>query len=305
MRSSTLFHAGMLAIAFVLSAVAEETTQAPASTAQSVETAQVTTTDSAFSASIEVRPSVSVEEVGAPEAAKSNMPKYTTENTLDLGYQINSKVSAGYRQGFDTNVMSFGEAGGRVNPTIGDTILRAKIKDIWSSGDTSLSYEPRLYLPLAQKLQDAGSVATIRNYVVLSQKVNSTVTVSLMEIPIFHVYNQSGTTTDGKAKANAVLENRVYLLTSVSITENLSLDLPLMVNSVRSANYAGAENNGRLEHKLWMYPELDYAIDKTWTVGAAYYSGNLLSYAGGDLMGVDLSNGLSGGTAQLVVRASL
>lgn len=294
-------YVGMIALAFGLLAMAEDST-APA--AASVESALVPAETGALQVSIEVRPSVVVESVDND----ARMPKYYTENTINFGYQFNSKVYAGYHQGFDANFHSFKDESRRLNPTISDSYIRVMIKDIWSNtSGTSLSYEPRIYLPLAQNLRDAGNIAAIRNYVTLSQKVTSSVSVSLVEMPIFHVYNVSGSVVDGKSNANPVLENRVYLVTSVSLTDKLSLDIPIMVNSIRRANYAGAENSGRLEHTLGIYPELDYAINKTWTVGMAYFSNKLLKYNnGGDLDGLNLSGVLEKGvSAQFVVRASL
>lgn len=301
MPGSCMVQMGMFLMVAAFSAFGEDSSStAPAG--QSVTTAPIAADSGSVQASVEVRPSVSVEEVGE---AKQKMAKYTTENTVDLGYQFNSKVYAGYRQSFETNVYTSVETANGLNPTISDSVLRAKIKDIYSSGDFSVSYEPRLYLPLSSSMQDKGNVAVIRNYIVATQKLGSSVTVSLMEIPIFHVNNQAGSIANGKSTANSAIENRVYLLASVSLTDKLSLDIPLMVNSVRSAKFDGAENNGRLTHTLWTYPEIDYAITSNFAVGAAYYSGNMLDYQGGDLMGLDLSKGLESGTAQLVLRANL
>lgn len=269
---------------------------------------------SAVKASIEARPSVKFEPVTQNgQTTQSKMPKYYSENTIDVGYQFNSKLYAGYRQFFDTDLYSFSDHGARLGASNAGSILRVKINDIWSnsSSGTSLGYEPRLYLPLEQSMKDAGNVVRLRNYIVLSQKVTDSVTVSLMEIPILHSYNRAGVLdSTGKGSANPAFENRVYLLTSVSLTGSLSFDFPLMLNSVRSATFQNAdgslaENSGRLSHKLWIYPELSYQVDPTWTVGAAYYSDNLLDYKGGDYQGLDLSTGLEQGVAQLLVKASL
>lgn len=273
---------------------------ASAETSGAVSAGTVLAPKGAIQASIEVRPS----------AKEGN--KFFTENEANLGYQFNSKISAGYRQGFEANISNYEDNARRLNPTITDSILRARIDDIWKDTQmgTSLSYEPRLYLPLAQKLKDAGHVASVRNYVMLTQKIAAPVKVTLMEIPILHAYDRAGyTNSEGKLAANPSLENRVYLVTSVSLADNLNLDLPINLNSVRNSNFAGAGNSGRLQHRLWIYPELTYKIDPTWTVGAAYYSENMLKYnddgKGSDYEGMDISHGLSHGIAQLLVKASL
>lgn len=291
------------ALFFAVTTVAEEANQAASST-------ETVTAPSAagVSASVEVRPSVKSEEITEQgQTTETKMPKYFSENTIDLGYQLSPKIYTGVRQSFDSSFYSFSDNGSRLSAKLTDSVVRAKISDIWSDAaiGTSLSYEPRLYLPVAQSKRDAGMVAALRNYVSLSQKVTDSVSITLFEIPILHAYNRSAVLSDGALTANPVLENRVYLLTSVNITDSLTFDFPLMLNSVRFAQSAGASKSGRLEHTLWIYPELSYKLDSTWTVGGAYYSDNLFKYENDENMGLDIGRGLGAGVAQLLVRASL
>lgn len=223
------------------------------------------------------------------------------ENTVDLGYQFNPNMYLGYRQYF----LSGNGAKAAESQDIIDSIVRVKAKNIWTNGSQSFNYEARLYLPFSQKLQDASHNMSLRHYFIGAQKLGP-VTVQLMEIPILHSYSASGYVSGGKATANAAFENRVYLVTSLQLTEKLGLDFPILYHTAFNRTYDGAINSNRIANFLWIYPELDYAINKTFTVGVAYYSDNLMGYdAGGNYTGLDLATGLQKGAVQAVLQVNL
>lgn len=266
--------------------------QAPATAQQTV--AEVTPL-SRFTGMIELRPTWNVAE-----------GKLGTENTIDVGYQFTERFSMDYNQYFNTNVSDPTGAVGDLGAYAHDGFLRAKLKNVWQSAskDLSLQYESRLYLPTFAARRDAGMVAALRNYFSLVMPVNSWLTVTLQEIPILYGFNRAG--TYGKApgepgSANAIFENRVYLIGTFQIAKGISFDLPIMAWATRHRDFlAGATNNSAWSYMLMMWPELDFSVDENSVLGVSFYTDNLLN---GNVFGGD--GGFAKGFMQFVYRVTL
>lgn len=237
-------------------------------------------------------------------------PSYTsktgelhTENTAAIGYQFNADRAIGYTQYVNSNLYnpqaSEEESGLQAKLDVG--FVNGKFKNLWQSEakDLAFSYEARLYTPTSQSAQDAGMITTNRNYLTLKKTFNETFSLSVVELPIFHLYSRSG----ANGKANPFFENRVYLIADINLTSKLSLSLPLMFHQTRYANFQdGAKNNNSWGYFVYVWPEVTYAIDDTYSVGVSYYSDNLLT---SDLAKFTLGDGLEQGVYQLVFTASL
>lgn len=228
-----------------------------------------------------------------------------TENYLDLGYKTGNHHFI-IEQDFNTNLYNpsstTGYSGADVE--IRDTFLRYKYNNVWESDDKvfSLSYELRPFLPTFKSRRDAGMITIVRNYAKFAAKVSDSVTLSLWEIPIAHIYNRSGNfNSAGEAVPNAAFENRIYFIADWSMSERWSLSFPLMLNSARLREFGG--KGGNWDHYLWIYPELDYAIDANYTVGLSWY--NDAGFTKGDLSETTLESGFKNGVTQLVFRATL
>ena len=263
---------------------------APTSAAVLSETISAPKSDAKIEAAIEFRPSWTT--------AKGNSG---TENNGELGYSFNKNSYLGYRQQFNTNI--YGNAD-NLNGQMSDGFVRGDFKDLLVNSRVGLSfgYEPRAYLPTAGTYRDNGGILSVRNYLKLKKTLSTRTSLTLMEIPIFHFYNVSGTAANG---ANPGFENRVYLVFDWSIVPGkLDFSFPLMLNSVKYRDYAlGAKNSGATDNQVWIYPELDYSVTKNFILGLAYYTDGYLMKP--DLSGFTIKEGLESGVAQLVLRAQL
>lgn len=237
---------------------------------------------------IDIRPEIQLQK------GKDNFGQI--ENSIDLGYQFDPNNYLGLHHEMNSNM---GDAG--VDKwTAGDFIVRAKINNIWEdrSAGLSLSYEPRVYLPTRESLRNAGMITTVRNYFKLKQDLGAGHALTLMEIPIAHVFDNAGVA----GKANPAFENRVYLVYEASLTKDLSLAVPLMWNATKGRSLAGAPGNSDWGHVLWAWPELDYAIDSTFTVGLAYQTDNLIK---ADFSDTAFDTGFGNGIVQAVLQVNL
>ena len=231
---------------------------------------------------------------------------YHTENMAELGYQFDLNTVLSYRQEFNTNIYNpTSEANGGIDPTAQGGFFRGQLKNVWVSEDKDwdLSLEARTYLPTNAGKRDAGMITAIRNYGILAYKASDTVDVSLFEIPIIHMYDRAGF----GEKANPSFENRVYLDVFANLSEDITLEFPLMLYSTRTRSFSladgtQAKNGNQWDHNLSIYPELLYKIDPTYTVGVSYSSGYLMEP---DLSKFSIGSGLEKGTYQLVFIATL
>lgn len=246
-------------------------------------------TEEKINGTIEVRPSWT-----------SNSGEFHTENTLGAGYQFNRNFDLGYTQYIDTNLFNPGTTVSGLGPIVRDGFLNANFKNLYNNGQGfSVSYEPRVYLPTATAKRDAGMVTMLRNNFTVRQSFSPLFALTAQAIPMIHAYSQAG----AAGKANPVFEQRFYLVGEFQFTDKLSAVVPLMLESTRHANYAtGAKNNNAWSHKLYMYPELYYAIDSNYLLGVAYMTGD---FTDPNLSGFALSKGFKYGVPQLILRASL
>jgi len=247
--------------------------------------------ESKFVGGIDLRPSV-----------KTKFGTNHSEDTLEFGYQWAKNRIFTVVQYFETNLKNSDP--GAEPFTLYDTFLRTRINKIAELADgLSFSYQSRIYLPASQGSKDRGMIATFRNYLTLSQKVNDVVTLTLSDLPILPVYTGGGVGSGETASANAYFENRVYLIGDFQITSKLSLSVPIMFHQTRYSNFSeGAKNNNAWTYFLWTYPEITYELTGNTSVGLAYYSSNLVK---SDLSELTLGDGLEDGVLQLVFAATL
>jgi len=303
---ATAGHAEDAAVTETEKSVTTETTTTTTTTESSTGTvsdvvAVPSASDSKILGTVEVRPSWNLR----PNADDA----FSTENMVELGYQFNKNFSLSYRQEINTNLFNpaVGPSEGGLGAYANDGILRAKIDNIYvnEAAGLSFSYEPRVYLPTNREKRDSGMVTTVRNYLKLKKSLSDTVFLSLNEIPIVHAYDRAV----GVKGANPTLENRVYLILDWNITDKLAFSFPLMLNSVKyrdagpvTAGSPVIAKSNEVQHTLWIYPELTYAVTPNVSLGVAYYSDNL---ARTDLSALTIGDGLEKGVPQAVVNVTL
>jgi len=259
-------------------------------------------------------------DVAAPQPAESKViggvdirPSWASkagnvysENFVELGYQFNPNTKLTFVHDFNNDLVSpQGSPDDGINLTAVDAFVRTRLNNIYTipSTNMNLSYESRIYLPITQFDRDNGAVTTLRNYFKLRMPVTERVAFTVMELPIFHLFNRTGTiAADGSSNANYFFENRVYAIADFTITDRLSLSVPLMFHFKRFNDFAGAANSGKWQYILWTYPELSFSVNPNLTLGLAYYSDNLIK---SDLSNFDLGNGFEKGVFQISVAANL
>jgi len=255
--------------------------------------------------------------VAAPSASKALAavdirPSWTTqtgefhsENSLMGGYQFTDKLSSTVVYNFNNNIQTPGQTLGLNLETV-DFSLRFKASNLYQESNTgiAISYEQRMYLPLAEAARSKGMIAVSRNYLKASKSFGEIYKLTLMELPILHLYERAGSISQtGAAAANPVFENRVYLINDFQLTKAVSLSLPVFFHVTWYRDFqAGAKNNNGSSYFFYTYPEVTYAINDNLAVAAAYYSDNLIL---GDLSNTDLSAGLEKGVFQVSLQASL
>lgn len=266
------------------------TGQAPAGLVETV--AIPSKSEATLKAAIEFRPSWS-----------SKRGAFSTENNAELGYAFNKKTYVGYRQEFNTNLFDPSAKVSGMSLVAIDGILRADFRDVLVNKDAGLSfgYEPRIYLPTEAEERDKGRIFSTRQYLKVKKNLGTTTALTLMEVPILHVYNSPGTMAGG---ANPVFENRVYLVFDWTLIDGkLDFSFPVMFHNKKHRDFgAGAANNSAWAQKLWVYPELTYAVNKNFSLGLAYSSENLVAP---DLSETTFKSGFESGLTQIVLRATL
>jgi hypothetical protein len=284
------------------------TTTSPADTSVSstvTETIAVPRSESKVTATVEIRPTWTIQQKTNPGGTNSLRGSVGTENQAELGYQFDRNTILSYRQEVNTNIFdpNSGNDASGLNPVAQDGFLRGRFENLIQT-DTgfSLGYEPRVYVPTDPSKRAAGMVGALRNYVKLKQNLSQTVDLSLYEVPILHLYNTAGDQANNVA--NPTWENRLYLILDVAFLEGkLNFSLPLMLHATKFREYSvGALNNNTTFWKLWAYPELTYDFTPGFTAGIAYYTDNLVS---DNFRWTDIGKGIEKGAAQIILRASL
>jgi hypothetical protein len=213
-------------------------------------------------------------------------------------------------------------------------LIRAPWDNIWQDADNGLSFgwEPRVYFPTDKSLRDFGYIGSVRNYLKLRKTlIQDTLSITLMDAPIVHVYNRAGgsvtspaasfeTTSDPLTltQANPFFENRIYLVGDLSLLDNrLSISVPVFYHVGFNRDYspAGAGPNtrnsttfspyisGKTFHKIYAWPEVTYAIHPNVNIGVAWQTNNFLT--NWDFTQFSAANAVENSAIQFVLRASL
>jgi len=234
----------------------------------------------------------------------SRIGEVHTEDYVQFGYQFNPNFQVFYRQEFTTNLFNPGSSAQGMGVYAYDGSLRTKVANLVTfNRDLALHYEARLWLPTFSVRRNAGMIVGLRQALRLKQELGPYMAVSLEEIAVPHIWSRPGNDIPSAPEANPAYENRVYLTFDWKPTSKVKFSVPFILTSIRYRDYQPkARNNDSWGHKVWLYPELTYAVNPNITVGLAYYSDNLvLSNFGG----TQVATGLEKGISQLILNASL
>jgi len=229
---------------------------------------------------------------------------FDTSNYAQLGYQFNPNFLVSWYQGFDSNIdnaLLNNKSSTGLNAILDQGFLRTRVNKIWESADKSLAfnYENRVYVPTWGVDSMSGNIVQLYNAFKLTKKVNDTLTLTGVFVVKPEIYDVAGTAAFGP---NPSYEQRYYLVADINITSKLSLDLPLLLYQTKYRDYGTTAKSGNWQYILYAWPELDYAITDTFTVGLAYVTANMVKP---DLSGVTLGDAIKGATWQLVFTTNL
>jgi hypothetical protein len=223
----------------------------------------------------------------------SRVGEWHTEDTVEAGYYFNKNDRLFYSQWLLSNLYQPTAVNDGDGIRADDGALRLRLENIWTSGDTRLSYRNRVYTPTRKTKRDVGFMTSIRNDLVLIQKMSDVVSMDFSIIPTLHFYDRAG----ANGAAHPMFAQMFILNADFSLTEKLKFSLPLIYEVSRYRNFqANATRNDSWGNNLWIWPELAYGIDATHTVGLSYYSANVLTDNGT----LQVANGLENGVYQLL-----
>lgn len=232
-------------------------------------------------------------------------PSYTTqvgeahtENLVELGYRFNPNFRAAYQLQLNTNLSNPVIQGQGLNPQPQASIFRFTFSNLWKSGDWSLSYEPRFYIPTNATDANSKRYLSMRNYVMLGKRVTDNYSITFIEIPILHWYGARGV----GAVPNKYFENRFYIMNDFTFG-NLTVSFPILWNMPRMLEYAGKPST--VQHNIWIWPEVSYAVDPNVSVGAALYTSSLVAPDLSDTSFTGEGAGFSQSVLQFLFRATL
>jgi hypothetical protein len=193
-----------------------------------------------------------------------------------------------------------GQPNGVFKLTTSPGYLRSKVGNIAKMvGGIDISYENRTYLPTWEYDRQRGQIATFRNYFKFNKDFSPKFSLTLMELPIFAIYSQAGV----GASANPAFENRVYLVATWNISDKLAFYFPVMFHQTRYRQYDLDPKYGDgWGFFAWINPEIYYTVTPNFTVGAGYYSGNLVKK---DLSSLAMVDGLKNGVFQLIANVNM
>lgn len=244
---------------------------------------------------------------------------WDTSNYTNIGYQFNPNFKMSWYQGFDSNLYSaakVGSVGGPLysantaglNGVLDQGYLRTKVDNIWKSGQYAFNYESRIYVPTWAFDSQVGNIVRFYNAFKFIDHVSDVVTLTAQVIVSPQVFKYAGTTLEGP---NPAWENRYYLIADFQISKKWSFTLPVLMyqDKYRDYDVAGFQTNSLLGghsgdwgYFLYIWPELDYALNDNLTLGLAYVSGNM---ALPDLSGFQLGNAFHTGITQFVVTMNM
>jgi len=237
---------------------------------------------------------------------KSLSGEFHSEDSAFLGVQLNSNDSIVYKQEFNTNIYDpkLNEAQNGLNAFLTDGYLKEKLNNLYSNGNFSLSYEGRQYVPTWSVRKQAGLITAVRNYAKLKYQASPSLLLTFEEVPVLHVYQQSGSVTSKGPVANPIFENRASVGFEYTFSDRLKLSVPLLLSDVRTRSYdPSALNNSRWLHKVWVNPEIFYTVSSNIMLGMGFYSENLIK--NNDFTDSALGAGVEQGTTQFIFSTSL
>lgn len=163
-------------------------------------------------------------------------------------------------------------------PIIQNGHLKVRLPNVWASGATSFTEEFRGYFPTSTLSRDAGMVTELRNYFSFTHKISPSVSFSLSEVPMLHVYNDAGYTSAQGTFANPIFENRGILSFDFQLSPTVSFSMPLHFYVRKFRDYlASAANNAEWQPLLFLWPELRWSLTPNFTLGTAYRTNSLFT----------------------------
>lgn len=244
-----------------------------------------------LSATIDIRPTY----LGSKDA-------FVTENSYSFDYSLSKDTSLGWLHYFNTNLSGGNGTEGGMNLSSYDAFLRAKFKNLWvsESGAWDFAIQPRVYLPFDAAKRDNGYVGTLRTYFDIRRKFSPSFAVVGSFIPLIHAYSEASTLDN---KANKAFELRYYVTAVAALADKLSLIFPVKLEQARyrDAGAGVADSNG-WGYKLYLAPEMYYAVDDNLSVGVGFESA---SFVGKDFSGFDVANAMESGKLQVILQASI
>ncbi len=223
------------------------------------------------------------------------------ENSFEAGYQFSPGRTLSYAHYFENTLINVDPEKTGFSVVNNEGFIRTRVNNLWENKGLGLSfnYQNRAYLPVSRTLGERGMVVTLRNYLTLVKKLGDSVKLSLSEMPIIPINSKAG----HAGAANPAFQNRIYLIGDISVTDKLSVSLPVFFWFTKYRDFAPeAANNDATTFTLMIYPEVSYSLTDNVSVGIAYYSDNMVQ---SDLSGLNLGEGLKAGVTQLVLAASL
>jgi hypothetical protein len=203
---------------------------------------------------------------------------YRTENNVIAGYQFTSDSWIFYRQDFSTNLSNASKEGG-LALRAEDGSVRGGVNNIWNSGNWSLNYEGRAYVPTSSLSADSGMISYIRNYGYLNYAVNDTLKVYIAESPTVHLYSQDVNATGTASNPN--VENRTYVGATWKPLSNLAVYFPVKMSNKHYRVTALNLANANWGHSVYMNPEVFYSIDSNIKVGLGLETASFVDAAFG------------------------
>ncbi|MBI1860764.1 MAG: hypothetical protein HYR96_07600 [Deltaproteobacteria bacterium] len=249
-----------------------------------------TSSSSQWTGALEIRPSF---------LANSN--QIYGQNYAELGVTLNAATYLGYQQMFMNNFQNSNpqfEDGPQL--ALSDGFFRLQLRNLWRRGGSSLSFEPRVYLPTDENLRFQGMISRLRLNTTFEQRFSRWFSLFVIEAPIIHFYDRAGANDPGTGapSANPEYENRVILNSQFTFSKSWSLSIPFILQSVRYSNYQiGATNNDTWSNTVLAWPELTYSVNRNLQLGLAYQTGNLIS---SDMSQFTIDKGFAAGSAELV-----
>ena len=216
-------------------------------------------------------------------------------------FELRPLTQTGY---FGSSLYAYADPGNRVSPGLEARFGKLTLGKVLEPQDrkTALGLESRLYSSFQPDPASTGYLTSIRKGARLSYRATDTLQVVFLEVPIVHLFLRPGTGDGDAAAANKLFENRLAAVGIYSLSDRLSLTIPLIAVQTRYHDFrSGVKNNGAWTYAALLNPELAYQVSSALSVGVSYQSGNLVKE---DLSGLALE-GFQSGTLQAFLGAAI